>query len=708
MVTLVAKFGVAAKALRSDPGDRLSIPTVRDSLAEAGHHLLRLIHHGVIEMPTTLPSWLSWSVRTTSRRPRFQGFHAKSQIMPLGRGRKLSEFIGMLLVPRMVGDKQTLSSSSENSPRRFRYRHVFLEAIDWLGRRSKPRIEVALPSMALDITDADGESSKVTPVVVDWDDHSPDECRLLFAQIAEAASQICDQMATEAEEKALKPKTGSEPPIDGPPATVASSPSAPTDRAGERTKLDEHVERAFDLLKHYQGFVCRTLEPRPEITRAMDQIEVVLREWLPLAQPAGDLLINGVAAVVGDRDAAAKLLRDVDLWLARHERLKALAAAAIPTNLGTTEAIALVRREIQQWRGLLPRIWQRHDGKSYVNEQDRARAKEPGWYWSSGVDVRPSRLGASYFLACACEGIAEAAARMRITPEVFRPAVLLSTGLRRTPTCAGLESPELESVLEEQIATAQRVDDLLAEMEVLHRAAEPRTAKQSQADADTQAAHEATMARIEQTRREHKWRRMDHECETVPQMYSLWQETTDLLFRSNLGDDTRVEELVHLRQITFALAAAAHERQMPRANLQTLQGILATLMPREWFHDTAERISVRNLVGAANAEAQDLYFAYLRQQRSGPDSDGFAESGGVEGREQPREDGADTLQPSAHQELVIATLRRDGRLRTGVLWERISPKHIDLRAHQNAMRDLVKHGLVLTAGKGQATEYVLP
>lgn len=69
---------------------------------------------------------------------------------------------------------------------------------------------------------------------------------------------------------------------------------------------------------------------------------------------------------------------------------------------------------------------------------------------------------------------------------------------------------------------------------------------------------------------------------------------------------------------------------------------------------------------------------------------------------------ADDWHPSAHQEQVLALLKRDGRLRTGVLWTRISPKHLDKRAHQNAMRDLVVRRKVLTDGKGRATEYWLP
>lgn len=69
---------------------------------------------------------------------------------------------------------------------------------------------------------------------------------------------------------------------------------------------------------------------------------------------------------------------------------------------------------------------------------------------------------------------------------------------------------------------------------------------------------------------------------------------------------------------------------------------------------------------------------------------------------------AEEWSPSVHQEIALGVLARDGRMRTGTLWERISPKHIAKRAHQNAMRDLVAKERVKTAGKGQAIEYWLP
>ena len=76
------------------------------------------------------------------------------------------------------------------------------------------------------------------------------------------------------------------------------------------------------------------------------------------------------------------------------------------------------------------------------------------------------------------------------------------------------------------------------------------------------------------------------------------------------------------------------------------------------------------------------------------------------GKRQPTQ--SEEWQPTAHQQLVLKVLRRDGRLRAGVLWDRISPKHVDQRAHQSSMRDLIAHEQVKKAGKARATEYWIP
>lgn len=68
----------------------------------------------------------------------------------------------------------------------------------------------------------------------------------------------------------------------------------------------------------------------------------------------------------------------------------------------------------------------------------------------------------------------------------------------------------------------------------------------------------------------------------------------------------------------------------------------------------------------------------------------------------------DLWYPTAHQQEVLAVLKRDGRMRTGALWMRIARKHVNPRAHQYAVSDLVARGEVSKSGKGRATEYWLP
>lgn len=140
------------------------------------------------------------------------------------------------------------------------------------------------------------------------------------------------------------------------------------------------------------------------------------------------------------------------------------------------------------------------------------------------------------------------------------------------------------------------------------------------APGDPHATESIEAEEVEILRRKLKWDRLKTECTTVQQMFSLWQETTDLLFRTNLSDDARAEELHHLRTITFALASEAHKRKRPREHLHKLQSELRLLMPREWFDNSAVHDSVARAVHAANVEVQELYFSVVL-----PESDDAAD-----------------------------------------------------------------------------------
>ncbi|MBK8980674.1 MAG: hypothetical protein IPM29_32630 [Planctomycetes bacterium] len=127
----------------------------------------------------------------------------------------------------------------------------------------------------------------------------------------------------------------------------------------------------------------------------------------------------------------------------------------------------------------------------------------------------------------------------------------------------------------------------------------------------------------------------------------------------------------------------------------------------DWTHATERTIAPTLRKQLRLLDAVDdliaMFEVELETSNDGPDR------GSVETGHAATEPVADNhWTPSAHQQLVLKVLRRDGRLRTADLWDRIYPKHIEMRAHQNGMRTLVQQGLVLTDGKGRATEYWLP
>ncbi|HEX6944303.1 MAG TPA: hypothetical protein VF128_15350 [Gemmatimonadaceae bacterium] len=141
--------------------------------------------------------------------------------------------------------------------------------------------------------------------------------------------------------------------------------------------------------------------------------------------------------------------------------------------------------------------------------------------------------------------------------------------------------------------------------------------------------------------------------------------------------------------------------------LAQITGDLVTLLDHQ-VHPPAhymESVILAERLKALNRDDWKALDIAVRKEAAAVE-DGPPPARGTAGQKTPSEQ--DQWRPSAHQESVLSVLKRDGRLRTGVLWERISPKHIGERAHQNAMSDLVAHDRVLTAGKGRATEFWLP
>jgi hypothetical protein len=158
---------------------------------------------------------------------------------------------------------------------------------------------------------------------------------------------------------------------------------------------------------------------------------------------------------------------------------------------------------------------------------------------------------------------------------------------------------------------------------------------------------------LELVRLEDKRRRMENRDLDVPVLYSQWQETTDLMTRTNLHESARVEELWHLRRIAGRLAAAAHERSMPRAALQALEARLRMLMPREWFHDPNSRQQVLDDICRASIEVEELVLAYPR-----PAADPSVESQGSAVAAKVTAEGSSRGDPSSTVQLPLREVPR--------------------------------------------------
>lgn len=236
----------------------------------------------------------------------------------------------------------------------------------------------------------------------------------------------------------------------------------------QRSTIDQDVERAFDLLRHYQGFLCKPSGSLTDeqTTRAIDQLEGVMRKWLPRAGAAQDRLLDDVCAAIGDREKAARLLANVQLTPALNECMVKVALLAVPANQTAQRATATCRREIQHWRTLLPPVRRGPDQLRHVDPDDRFASRAVGMYWSADLTSRPSRLGASLFLAAACDAVAAAARKQGMPVDSLRPALRLAQRLRDNPEWTHVDAREVVQVIDEQVALAREVQDLLAEIDL--------------------------------------------------------------------------------------------------------------------------------------------------------------------------------------------------------------------------------------------------
>ena len=193
LVQLAADFDRCTQDLRSRPENELLLPEMRKAMSQAGRTLLLLLHHGVVEPPSSMPPWLSWRNRSTPR-----PYFCKSYLPPLqgqwSPPRRVRGLVQVLVAGPSVANAHALQHEGEDSVPRFLHRHVFIEAVaGWLGHRAQPGVRIVVPKHAVVIGEqlppSLADEDRV-PVVFDWVE-SPPHQRLLFLDLGAACAVAC-------------------------------------------------------------------------------------------------------------------------------------------------------------------------------------------------------------------------------------------------------------------------------------------------------------------------------------------------------------------------------------------------------------------------------------------------------------------------------------------------------------------------------------
>lgn len=130
--------------------------------------------------------------------------------------------------------------------------------------------------------------------------------------------------------------------------------------------------------------------------------------------------------------------------------------------------------------------------------------------------------------------------------------------------------------------------------------------------------YDARVAQLEEQRLELKRPEVAKatSAKDVAALFKLWESTTDILFRTNPGAVlSRPEELFHLKQIVFALAAVADDEGHPHSAMNKLSELLNRLMPLEWFDNPQDKRDVAEAVSCAGDEIRNFNFQHRRAKQ---------------------------------------------------------------------------------------------
>lgn len=181
---LAGEFQACRTGLRDNPSDLHLIAETRTLLASAGALLVDLVRRHAIVAPDPAPPWLAWLTSA-----------AMLQFGQLKYGSTFSGGTGTF--PYMLKqvdaarslDAQELRGPQDPDNRSLHNRHIFLEAITWIGSRCTPPVDLQLPTGSVEV-----DGTKVT-FVADCPSGTADQTNLLLRNIGRAAETVCNHLA---------------------------------------------------------------------------------------------------------------------------------------------------------------------------------------------------------------------------------------------------------------------------------------------------------------------------------------------------------------------------------------------------------------------------------------------------------------------------------------------------------------------------------
>lgn len=763
--SLAEEFDDHAKRLRTSDAAMGPIAGMRAAMTRAGRMVADLVKHNALAATRPLPPWLAW-LNDPRELPEISGWQGAPRSFMWQPSRSLTSLLQAIAAERQVFDRDHVGQPGELEADSLHARLVFVEAaVGWLGRRCTPRQQVLMPVGRVVIgRNPTGlrRDEKHVLVTIDWDGRPLDQLKLFFLELGVASAVVCRHVAVSISVPAgtgpatvtgrlrdaiaewqrhtrLVPAHGSTAarmildlsalspwPEDGVATLPVAfetdpSPTAQTRlRAADDPDIEEFRRISIELAEACGDvaaeFDRHKVDPQPAVKLSRELLKAPSLPTVQQADLVGQIL--ELADVLDIRtarkdgptifDLTAKWTVSFDNWQRFLQK----------RNYNVSSVCLCLPEAPTEEDPIKSRLFALHPAPVGASKQEILN--HPGF---------PRYLAAAHELATRTEPMIGV---LRRFGESVGTAHALVRRLRTPDSLPTIEDYEFS---DDVLHRLRRVDSIIwrgvlaDDEDARERAAFWANERTTLVTQDARGQLDKSVAQIMKKPRdpEHETavlnlasRLRQQEIFTVPLSEILSQPTSDV--------SSKCARWIALADyaIRFFLR---HDRHRPEVQTIDFSSSVAArnLYPGSvidghdlrWAREMVESTRSLQPLAAATGIGADTLLAFTRLEL---DFDRILKGEAVDIAKHMEEvrvlvkaigastsksapPKADDWKPSAHQELVLKVLRRAGRLRAGVLWDHIHPKHIEKRAHQNAMKDLVGRKLVGRSGRGRSIEY---